>query len=136
VSEEGTAVPTASCPERSAATQAAMIRWSTSGRAASWNSTPRSSEEPRSPEESGSPEGPSAASATRVESDLAAPPGSTAVTFSYEDSMALTWSTYPAAITTRTSSMSGAAQNAATQCSSSDRPSSVSNCFGSAAPSR
>jgi hypothetical protein len=71
VSEDGTAVPTASCPARSAATQDAMIRWSTSGRAASWNSTPHSASA-----------APSAASAARVESDLAAPPGSTALTFS------------------------------------------------------
>ena len=131
VSEEGTAVPTASCPPRSADTHDAMIRWSTSGRAASWNSTPHSVAEPGAA-------GPSAARAARVESDLAAPPGNTAVTFSYEAeaSMALTWSTYPAAITTRTSSMSGAAQNAATQCSSSDLPESSSSCLGSAAPSR
>ena len=41
VSDAGTATPAASCT-RSAATQSAMIRWSTSGRAASCSSTPQS----------------------------------------------------------------------------------------------
>ena len=63
VSEEGTATPTARCTA-SAATQSAMIRWSTSGRAASWNSTSHSSP-------------PSASMAHRVDSTRDGPPAMT-----------------------------------------------------------
>ncbi len=60
VSGEGTATPTARCVA-SAAAQSAMIRWSTRGRAASWNSTSHSSS-------------PSARMAHRVDSTRDAPP--------------------------------------------------------------
>ena len=125
VSDAGTATPAASCSP-SAATQPAMIRWSTSGRAASCSSTPHSSAPPI------------AASATRVESDRATPPAITPVTFENPPaaSMSLTRSTYPAAITTRISSTPGACSNAATQCSTSVRRPSRSSCLGSAAPTR
>ncbi len=75
VSDVGTATPAASC-SRSAATQSAMIRWSTSGRAASCSSTPQSSPglAPASREAI-------AASATRTDSGRVWPPSTTAVTF-------------------------------------------------------
>ena len=125
VSEAGTATPAASWTS-SAATQSAMIRWSTSGRAASCSSTAQSAESPMAP------------SATRVESERATPPAMTPVTFENPPSasMSLTCSTYPAAITTRISSTPGACSNAATQCSTSVRPPSRSSCLGSAAPTR
>ena len=73
VSAVGTATPSAST-RSSAATQSAMIRWSTSGRAASWNSTPQS------------PSSPAAVRlalialiAARVEPGREAPPSMTAV---------------------------------------------------------
>ena len=66
VSDDGTATPMARSAA-SALTQSAMIRWSTSGRAASWNSTSHSAS-------------PSAAMAQRVESVRVTPPSMTAVT--------------------------------------------------------
>ena len=72
VSDAGTATPAASC-SASAATQSAMIRWSTSGRAASCSSTPLSSPP--------APPAAIAASATRTDSGRVWPPSTTAVTF-------------------------------------------------------
>ena len=79
-----------------------------------------------------------AARAARVESGRVAPPSMTAVTFRYPASVsiALTCPVYPRAITTRISSMPGAASKAATQCSTSVLPPSVSSCFGIPAPTR
>ena len=127
VSEAGTATPAASWT-RNEATQSAMIRPSTSGRAASCSSTPTSPGCVRA----------MAASATRVESGRVTPPSMTALTFRKPEpaTMAETCSRYPPAITTRISSTPGACSNAATQCSMSVRPASRSNCFGIPAPSR
>jgi hypothetical protein len=75
VSEAGTATPAASWTA-SAATQSAMICWSTSGRAASCSSTPQSAGSPPSRAMAW----PIAASATRVDCDRVAPPSMTAVT--------------------------------------------------------
>ena len=128
VSDVGTATPAASC-SRSAATQSAMIRWSTSGRAASCSSTPQSSPS--------APPAAIAASATRVDSGRVCPPSMTAVTFRYPSpSSSSTCPVYPRAITTRISSTPGAASNAATHRSISVVPPRVSSCFGMPAPSR
>ena len=85
VSDAGTATPAASC-SRSAATQSAMIRWSTSGRAASCSSTPTSSgglggSSPRRQQSvtCGWPAA-IALSATRVDSGRVSPPSMTAAT--------------------------------------------------------
>ena len=78
-----------------------------------------------------------AASATRVESGRVWPPSMTAVTFRYRSpSSASTCPVYPRAITTRISSIPGAAWKAATHRSISVLPPRVSNCFGMPAPSR
>ena len=85
VSDAGTATPAASC-SASAATQSAMIRWSTSGRAASCSSTPQSAPP--------APPAAMAASAARVESGRVWPPSMTPVTFRYPPS-ASSASTFP-----------------------------------------
>ena len=124
VSEVGTATPTAWYVSR-ARTQPAMVAWSSSGRAASWNSTLPSA-------------GPSAAIARRVDSGRVFPPSMIPVTLRYPPraSSSRAWAACPGAITTKVASTPGACSNAATECSSRARPASGSNCLGSAAPKR
>ncbi len=133
VSAVGTTTPSASAPA-SAATQSAMIRWSTSGRAASWNSTLQSAV---SPLPSGVlpsralPSGPLASRALRcsiarlVEPGRSTPPGMMPLSLRYlPSSTSFAAPIRSAGSTARTSSTPGAASNAATQCSSSVRPAS------------
>ena len=83
VSDAGTATPAASC-SRSAATQSAMIRWSTSGRAASCSSTPAGGlggvVPPEAAERHRAWPAAIALSATRVDSGRVCPPSMTAAT--------------------------------------------------------
>ena len=95
VSEVGTATPTAWYVSR-ARTQPAMVAWSSSGRAASWNSTLPSA-------------GPSAAIARRVDSGRVFPPSMIPVTLRYPPraSSSRAWAACPGAITTRVASTPG-----------------------------
>ena len=125
VSAEGIATSTASY-RASAATHSVMMRWSSNGRTASWNSTQQSS----------SPSALSAVRAVCVVSLRVLPPASTVLILLYGAASRRASSTWAPFISRTMSSISGASWKMSRVCSRMVLPATLSSCLGMFRPTR